>query len=247
MDPIHETTAPNAYGQPRTGPTFGDRVRRSKALIPALAVLGATSVALAAALVVKNADHNPAYPDGSLQGSTQGYTQSTPLSDRANSVGIGSAPSAVALTTPQPQNYAPGSYQQQAYQQPAYQQAPQGQLASPVAQAPVCQTCGTVESVTPVRHAGQGSGVGAVAGGLVGGLLGNQIGGGSGRTLATVAGAVGGGYAGNYIEKNHKSYTTYQMRVRMQDGSTRTVTQGTAVAAGSPVRVEGNRLRVVAG
>lgn len=227
--PIHDT-APNAYGAPRATPTFGDRVRRSKALIPALAVLGATSVALAAALVVKNADNDPGYPDGSLQ-VQGGYSQTTPLTDRANAAGIGGTAGATNVAVASPQ--------------PAYQPAPQ--LSAPIAQAaPVCQTCGTVESVTPVRHAGQGSGVGAVAGGLLGGLLGNQIGGGSGRTLATVAGAVGGGYAGNYIEKNHKAYTTYRMRVRMHDGSYRTVEQGAAVAAGSQVRVEGNRLRVAA-
>ena len=61
-----------------------------------------------------------------------------------------------------------------------------------------------------------------VGGAVVGGLLGNQIGNGSGRSLATVAGAVGGGFAGNEIEKRTRTNTTYEVRVRMEDGHVRT-------------------------
>ena len=48
---------------------------------------------------------------------------------------------------------------------------------------------------------------------------------------------------GNQIEKNMKSYTAYQMHVRMADGSTRTIEQRNAVAAGTRVVVDGNSLR----
>ena len=66
------------------------------------------------------------------------------------------------------------------------------------------------------------SGLGVVAGAVLGGALGNQVGNGNGRTLATVAGAVGGGYAGNEVEKRTRSTTTYEVRVRMDDGRVRT-------------------------
>jgi outer membrane lipoprotein SlyB len=36
-----------------------------------------------------------------------------------------------------------------------------------------------------------------------------------------VAGAVGGGYAGNEVEKRARSTSSYQVNVRMEDGSVR--------------------------
>ncbi|HWT72894.1 MAG TPA: hypothetical protein VN361_11975, partial [Oxalicibacterium sp.] len=65
---------------------------------------------------------------------------------------------------------------------------------------------------------------------------------GTGRTLATVAGAVGGGYAGNEIEKRTRTATTYQVRVRMGDGSLRTFPYNNV-----PPWHEGDRVRVVDG
>jgi len=123
---------------------------------------------------------------------------------------------------------------------PAHTAAPAPQRS---ATASVCATCGVVEAVTPVKHKGEGSGVGAVGGAVVGGLLGSAVGKGDGKKVATVLGAVGGGYAGNEIEKNQKATTVYQVRVRMDDGTTRTVTQATAPAVGAKVKVEGSTLR----
>lgn len=113
-----------------------------------------------------------------------------------------------------------------------------------VAQAPVCANCGRVESVQSIQHAAKPSGVGVAAGAVIGGLLGNQVGGGNGRTLATVAGAVGGGYAGNEVEKRTHTTTTYQVRVRMEDGSIRTFpyTQQPGWTAGDRVRVMNGHL-----
>jgi len=130
---------------------------------------------------------------------------------------------------------------------PAQSRAPAEAGAAPVVRAPalpVCGHCGTVESVTPVRHAAQPTGVGMVAGGVLGGVLGNQIGGGNGRTLATVAGAVGGGYVGNQVEKNARTTTSYRVSVRMEDGRLRTVDRASPVAVGTPVTLNGNSLRV---
>lgn len=109
--------------------------------------------------------------------------------------------------------------------------------------ASVCTSCGVVESVTPVKQKGEGTGVGAVGGAVVGGLLGNQMGGGSGKKAMTVIGAVGGGMAGHEVEKRARGTTVYRVSVRMNDGSTRTVTQATPPTVGQRVTVSGNQVR----
>ncbi|MCW7539362.1 glycine zipper 2TM domain-containing protein [Aquabacterium sp. A7-Y] len=109
--------------------------------------------------------------------------------------------------------------------------------------ADVCRNCGVIESVQAVQHKGEGTGLGAVTGGVVGGLLGNQVGKGNGRKAMTVVGAVGGGFAGHEIEKRARSVTVYKVRVRMDDGSLRTVTQKQAPAVGQRVTVQGHKLR----
>jgi outer membrane lipoprotein SlyB len=111
------------------------------------------------------------------------------------------------------------------------------------APAPVCASCGTVESVQAVRVKGEGSGVGAVTGGVLGGVVGHQLGGGRGRDALTVLGAVGGGFAGHEAEKQVRAKTVYSVKVRMDDGTLRTLQQAQAPAVGEKVRVEGTRLR----
>lgn len=100
-----------------------------------------------------------------------------------------------------------------------------------------CRDCGVVEKVVPVKVKGEGTGIGAVAGGVVGGVLGHQVGGGNGKKVMTVVGAVGGGLAGHEIEKQARSNTVYKVHVRMDDGTTRTVTQSTAPAVGARIKV----------
>ena len=119
---------------------------------------------------------------------------------------------------------------------PAYSAAPPQQL---------CAACGTVESVTPVQRSAkaEGPGLGAVAGGVLGAVLGNQVGHGNGRAAATVLGAVGGGFIGNAVEGNVKRVTVYQVGVRMEDGSRRSIDIAQAPAVGSRVTVEGSNLR----
>ena len=78
---------------------------------------------------------------------------------------------------------------------------------------------------------------------MIGGLLGNQVGGGNGRKAMTVVGAVGGGLAGHEIEKHARGETVYQVRVRMDNGTTRTVTVKNPPATGARVIVEGQSLR----
>lgn len=87
-----------------------------------------------------------------------------------------------------------------------------------------CDTCGTIESVTPRTVKGKGSGMGAFAGAVVGGVIGHQFGSGKGNDAATVGGAVGGAVAGNEIEKRRKSTTVLDLTVRMQNGELRHLT-----------------------
>lgn len=108
--------------------------------------------------------------------------------------------------------------------------------------ARACSNCGRVESVHAVQSQADPSGVGVVGGAVVGGLLGNQIGGGSGKTLATIAGAVGGGYAGNEVEKRTRTATSYQVRVRMENGQVRNFPYNN-----QPPWHQGDRVRVVDG
>lgn len=113
--------------------------------------------------------------------------------------------------------------------------------------AALCANCGTVESVRLVERKGSGSGLGAVAGGVAGALIGNQFGGGSGRTVMTIAGAGGGAYAGNEIEKSMNKSSAYQIKVRMADGSMRTLSQREVpnVNSGDRVRISNGAIAEV--
>jgi outer membrane lipoprotein SlyB len=117
------------------------------------------------------------------------------------------------------------------YREPARVQAPA-----------ICYECGRVETVNAIQTQAAPSGVGMIAGGVIGGLLGNQVGGGNGKKVATVAGAVGGGYAGHEIEKRTRAATTYEVRVRMEDGGFRTFPYNS-----QPHWNTGDRVRVVDG
>ncbi|HTJ96699.1 MAG TPA: glycine zipper 2TM domain-containing protein [Rhodocyclaceae bacterium] len=110
----------------------------------------------------------------------------------------------------------------------------------PPAPVATCRNCGIVESVNAVKEKGEGTGLGAVAGGVVGGVLGNQVGKGGGRDIARIVGIAGGAFAGHEIEKSERSHTTYNVTVRLDDGSTRTFRQESQPAwqAGDRVRVE---------
>jgi outer membrane lipoprotein SlyB len=105
-----------------------------------------------------------------------------------------------------------------------------------------CANCGNIESIRSIAHRARGSGLGAGAGAVLGGLLGHQIGGGNGRQLATVAGAVGGAVVGNQVEGNMHPVYTYEIRVRLDDGTLRTFHQ-----SAPPSWRTGERVRIVKG
>lgn len=109
-------------------------------------------------------------------------------------------------------------------------------------QAAACDNCGVVESVNAVLARGEGSGVGAVGGAVVGGLLGNQVGGGNGKKAMTVVGAVGGALAGHQIEKHVRATTSYETVVRMNNGSSRSIS-----ATAQPTWRNGDRVKIVDG
>jgi outer membrane lipoprotein SlyB len=146
-----------------------------------------------------------------------------------------------AAPAPKP---APVATERKVAATPAAPKAPAAQKApAPQKVASVCSTCGVIEAVTPVTQKGDGTGVGAVGGAVVGGLLGSQIGGGKGKDAMTAIGVVGGGIAGHEIEKRQRATTVYAVKVRMDDGSTRTVTQSSAPAVGAKVTLEGSQLK----
>ena len=155
---------------------------------------------------------------------------------------VSPAPRAASYPSNNPSNN-PGNYSSPYPTSQSSNQSSNQPVAYP--QASVCATCGSVESVTAVERPGKPSpiSVGSVAGGVIGAALGNQVGRGNGRTLATVLGAVGGGFAGHAIEGQVRKETVYQVSVRMEDGSRRTIESATAPSVGSRVTVDGNGLQ----
>lgn len=169
---------------------------------------------------------------------------------KASSAGHTSSPSSPGTAGQTPAPVIASGYPAVVTDQPVVvaQSAPAVVSPAPqVAMRPVCGNCGTVESATPVQREGSGTGLGAVAGGVLGAVMGSQVGGGNGRTAATVLGALGGGWAGNTVEKKMKKETLYQVRVHMEDGSTRTLELASPFGAGTRVVVEGNSLRLADG
>lgn len=123
---------------------------------------------------------------------------------------------------------------------------PAAKPAAPVVVAAAkCAECGVIQSVREIESKGPGgSGVGVVGGAVVGGLLGNQVGDGNGQKLATVIGAVGGAVAGNEIEKRVKKTISYEIAVRMDDGTTRAFTEETSSwRSGDKVRIVNGRIQ----
>jgi outer membrane lipoprotein SlyB len=228
MDTNNQTPA-----TPGSQPAFSQRMQHSKSLIAIVAVLGVTVMALAAALVVNRSDAQP--------GGTEAQAPTTQSSTAAKLA----SNNTTSTTTTTPTRPAPAK--------PVVQPRPVVVAQAPAPKPVVCADCGTVEAVTAVQRQGEVNGVavgnttvglGTVAGGVIGGLLGNQVGGGNGKTAMTVLGAAGGAFAGNQVEKNMKKVTVYQVRVRMNDGSVRTVEVSSSIPVGSRVIVEGNNLRM---
>jgi outer membrane lipoprotein SlyB len=103
---------------------------------------------------------------------------------------------------------------------------------------------GVIDTIDLIRGGSDAIGAGTIIGGIVGGVVGHQVGGGRGNDVATVAGAVGGAVVGHEIEKSNRSADAYRIRVRMDNGSYQTVTQGSNgdLRVGDRARVENDRV-----
>jgi hypothetical protein len=111
---------------------------------------------------------------------------------------------------------------------------PRAARSEPVARAgAACTECGVVESVRAIERKGEGG----MASTNAGAVFGSQQMGGE-RTAATVASA------GNENERNITTSITYQVRVRMNDGSHRNHYQATPpkFSVGQRVRLSDGRL-----
>ncbi|GAA4424784.1 hypothetical protein GCM10023090_18750 [Acidovorax lacteus] len=214
----------------------------------ALGALGASVVALAAALVLQGRDapgtaaHSAASDVLAAAAPPVAAHPAAPVAHTAAQTGVAApgqraaAPSAPAAPSPRAATVAPAAGAWDGGTAVA------DRTARPV--APLCATCGRVESVQPVQQAAPATGVGAVAGGVLGAVVGNQIGKGGGRTAATVLGAVGGGYVGHQVEQRTRTQTAYRIAVRMDDGSLREFTRSQPYAVGAAVRVDAQGLRL---
>jgi len=108
-------------------------------------------------------------------------------------------------------------------------------IAITAPQSALCSNCGIVQSIIAEEVTGKGMGAGAVTRGVVD----QQLGGGPRRAVAS-AGAPGGSYAGNETEKTIKTSMRYVIRVRMEDGTTRVISEtvAPALSAGQRVRID---------
>ncbi len=148
-------------------------------------------------------------------------------------------PVAVSASGSDSAPYGQQPYGQQPYGQPYPQTA---QAGTPVKAA--CHSCGTVESIREIEKPGDGSGLGMAGGAIGGAVVGKQFGNGRGRDALTILGAIGGGYAGHQVEKNMRTTKSYEVQVRMEDGSLRSLPSATSPnwRAGDRVRVDGGSI-----
>ena len=90
---------------------------------------------------------------------------------------------------------------------------------------PLPGVLGVVESVREIsKPAEKSNGVGPIAGGVAGAVVGNQFGHGTTKSILTILGAAGGAFAGKEIETNVRSTKHWEVNVRLDDGSYRTLT-----------------------
>ena len=122
-------------------------------------------------------------------------------------------------------------------------------LAPPaIAQNYRCSACGTIVEIDHVQVEDKHIAGGAVLGAVVGGLLGNQVGSGSGRTAATIAGAAAGGAVGHNVQKNKRAWVDgYRMRIRMDNGSYRTIEQPAKerIYRGDRVKISNSKAKLI--
>ncbi len=201
-------------------------------------LMALTIIALATTLVVKN---NDAIPDTAAAGTALVATTTTPGAPTTQQSSVANPPVVVAHQ-PAPVHEA----MRPIHHTPTRNDANDNSWNNDpqrVASVPVCATCGVIDGYSAVQVKGENNGVGAVAGGLGGALVGSKIAGRGNHSVGGLIGAIGGGLLGNAIESHERVVTVYDVRVRMADGSFRTVRQSSVPNVGAHVSVEGNTLR----
>jgi outer membrane lipoprotein SlyB len=209
-------------------------------------LMALTIIALATTLVVKKNDALPD-PAAGMAATTVAAT-TTPSSTTSPTTSEQPAATPVPVNeSTRPVHHATAPVHHQTQTQTQAQTAHDAEPQQVAAAAPVCATCGVIDSYSAVKVQGQNNGVGAVAGGLGGALVGSKIAGRGNHTLGGVVGAIGGGLLGNAIESHERTTTAYDVRVRMADGSIRTVRQATLPTVGQRVNVDGHTLHPIDG
>ena len=226
---MNSTTTPNASGA----------AGLPRAVWIGGGLMGLTIIALATTLVVKG-NSNDATADNTATPLVATTTTAGAPTTEQPSVAKSDAKAPANESTKPVHHATTPAHHETARDNPSAQQ----QVA---AAAPVCATCGVIDSYSAVKIQGENNGVGAVAGGLGGALVGSQIAGRHNHTIGGVVGAIGGGLLGNAIESHERTTTVYDVRVRMADGSMRTVRQSTVPNVGQRVNVEGHTLRPIDG
>jgi outer membrane lipoprotein SlyB len=150
----------------------------------------------------------------------------------------GNLPGSKADTTPvQPVASTPEKQPVKPAQQPKQQVASAKPAPAP-RPVSVCKDCGTIVEVKEVDVPGKGTGIGAVAGGVGGAVIGRQVG--ENRT-GTAIGAVVGAVAGHQIERQARMHKRYDITVKMNDGSIRSLSD----ESGTPVTLKsGDKVKV---
>jgi len=177
----------------------------------------------------------------------QAKTRLHPLIAGASAAVIIAAGVAVAAIT----GYLPGSKAEMApdakpaapqAQAPASHPAQIHRAAKPVERhqvAAACMDCGVIVDVKESEVLGKGTGIGAVAGGVGGAVIGHEIG--HNSRAGTAVGAVVGAVAGHQIERKAREHPKYEISVRMNDGTVKSITD----ESGNPVAWKsGDKVRV---
>lgn len=231
--------------QPAGAPTRGPAPARpamGRALVVAGALGGAAIVAVAVAFI--GAPRHTASSGAAMDASTMPATAAgphDPVPYPGSVTPAGTTPATQATTTrssvaPRPVHHRPSTASRTTVAKAEPAPAPAHE---------VCLTCGVVVSVKEVTVQGQETGVGAVGGGAVGALVGSQVAGRGNHTVGGLVGAIGGALIGHQVEKHARQATAWDVRLRMDDGSERTIRQSHAWRVGDRVDVNGQTLRAL--
>jgi len=108
--------------------------------------------------------------------------------------------------------------------------------------APLPGAAGVIESVNEIEQKGENPIAGPIIGGIAGAVLGHQVGSGTGRTVATAVGAGAGILGGKVVEEKVRATKHWDVTVRLEDGSTKTIS-----SESEPDWHAGDRVRLLDG